>query len=53
MNLEKVVKLCDALSHPLRLEILYILSEKPMNIYELSKTLKVSRPVIYAHLKKL
>ncbi|WP_423793198.1 ArsR/SmtB family transcription factor [Methanocaldococcus indicus] len=53
MDLENVVKICDALSNPIRLKILYILDNKPMSIYELSKILNLSRPVLYAHIKKL
>ncbi len=48
-----MVKICEALSNPIRIKIYYLLSEKPYNIYELSKTIGLSRPVIYAHLKKL
>ncbi len=53
MNLEKTVKIGDALSNPVRIKIIHLLNKKPMNIYELAKTLNLSRPVIYAHLKKL
>ena len=53
MNLEKTVKIGDALSNPIRIKIVHLLNKKPMNIYELAKTLNLSRPVIYTHLKKL
>ena len=53
MNLEKTVKIGDALSNPIRIKIIHLLNKKPMNIYELAKTLNLSRPVIYTHLKKL
>ena len=53
MNLEKTVKIGDALSNPIRIKIIHLLNKKPMNIYELAKTLNLSRPVICTHLKKL
>jgi DNA-binding transcriptional ArsR family regulator len=53
MNLERTAKMGDALSNPVRIKIIYLLNKKPMNIYELAKTLNLSRPVIYTHLKKL
>ncbi|WP_421077287.1 winged helix-turn-helix domain-containing protein [Methanothermococcus sp. Ax23] len=53
MNLEKTIKIGDALSNPVRIKIIHLLNKKPMNIYELAKTLNLSRPVIYTHLKKL
>ena len=53
MNLEKTAKIGDALSNPIRIKIVHLLNKKPMNIYELAKTLNLSRPVIYTHLKKL
>jgi DNA-binding transcriptional ArsR family regulator len=53
MNLEKTAKIGDALSNPIRIKIIHLLNKNPMNIYELAKTLNLSRPVIYTHLKKL
>ncbi len=53
MNLEKTAKIGDALSNPVRIKIIHLLNKRPMNIYELAKTLNLSRPVIYTHLKKL
>ena len=53
MNLERTAKMGDALSNPVRIKIIYLLNKKPMNIYELAKTLNLSRPVVYTHLKKL
>ncbi len=53
MNLERTVKMGTALSNPIRVKIIYLLNKNPMNIYELSKALELSRPVVYTHLKKL
>ncbi len=53
MDLEKTVKIGTALSNPVRIKIIYLLNKKPMSIYELAKTLNLSRPVLYTHLKKL
>ncbi|ACX73474.1 transcriptional regulator, TrmB [Methanocaldococcus vulcanius M7] len=53
MKLIDIVKMGDALSNPIRIKILYILNEQPRNIYELAKELELSRPVVYAHLRKL
>ncbi len=53
MDLEKTVKIGDAISNPIRIKIIHLLNNAPMNIYELAKTLNLSRPVIYTHLKKL
>ncbi|ABR56469.1 regulatory protein ArsR [Methanococcus aeolicus Nankai-3] len=53
MNLEKTVKMGDALSNITRIKIIHLLNKNPMNIYEMAKTLNLSRPVIYTHLKKL
>ncbi len=53
MKLIDVVKMGEALSNPIRVKILYILNKQPKNIYELAKELNLSRPVVYAHLRKL
>ncbi len=53
MDVDEICKICDALSNPTRIKILSILNKKPMTIYDLSKYLKLSRPVLYAHMKKL
>ncbi|AEF96112.1 ArsR/SmtB family transcription factor [Methanotorris igneus] len=53
LSLGKIVKIGDALSNPIRIKILYLLNQRPWNIYELAKELNLSRPVVYAHLKKL
>jgi len=42
-----------ALSNPYRLKILVALSEKPQTITDLSKTLKISPPLVSIHLRKL
>ncbi|MEO2117299.1 MAG: winged helix-turn-helix domain-containing protein [Methanocaldococcus sp.] len=53
MKLMDVVKMGEALSNPVRVKLLYILNKQPKNIYELAKELNLSRPVVYAHLRKL
>lgn len=49
----EIIKIGNALSNPVRIKILHILNQKPSNVYELAKALNISRPVVYAHLKKL
>jgi len=52
-SVQKIVRIGDALSHPLRLKILHMLSKREWYVYELAKELNVSRQVLYLHLKKL
>ncbi|AKB85222.1 transcriptional regulator, ArsR family [Methanococcoides methylutens MM1] len=51
--MQQVVSIGEALSHPLRLKLLYMLSEREWYVYELAKELNVSRQVLYLHLKRL
>jgi ArsR family transcriptional regulator len=44
---------CAALSDPNRLLILYALSEKPLNVTELTNELGLSQPTMSRHLKVL
>lgn len=44
---------CSALTDPTRLLILYVLSEKPCNVTELTFELKSAQPTISRHLKVL
>jgi ArsR family transcriptional regulator len=44
---------CSALSDPTRLLILYILAERPRNVTELSRELKIIQPSTSRHLKVL
>lgn len=53
MNLKKLCKIFEALSNPVRVCIYVDLIDEPKSIYEIAKKFKVSRPVVYAHLKKL
>jgi predicted transcriptional regulator len=53
LNLEKLVRLGDALSNPLRVKILKLLMEKEWYVYEMAKELSISRQLLYLHLKKL
>jgi len=46
-------KLFDALSHPMRIKVVGILSEKRKYVSELAKIMNMSRPLLYMHLKKL
>ena len=50
---EDYTKLFDALSHPMRIKILGILSEKRRYVSELAKLVNISRPLLYMHLRKL
>ena len=50
---ESYTKLFDALSHPMRIKIVGILSEKRRYVSELAKLVNISRPLLYMHLKKL
>ena len=50
---EDYTKLFDALSHPMRIKILGILSERRRYVSELAKMVNISRPLLYMHLKKL
>ena len=43
----------DALSHPMRIKIVGVLSEKRRYVSELAKIMNMSRPLLYMHLKKL
>jgi DNA-binding transcriptional ArsR family regulator len=46
-------KLCSALADPTRLMLLYILSEQPCNVSELTQKLALPQPSISRHLKTL
>lgn len=52
-SLEQIVHIGEALAHPVRIQLLYMLSEKERYIYELAKDLKLSRQVVDLHLKRL
>lgn len=52
-TLQQIVNIGEAISHPLRLKVLYMLSEREWYVYELAKELNVSRQVLYLHLKRL
>jgi len=53
MTLQEITTIGEAISHPVRLKLLYLLSERERYIYELSKDLKLSRQVVQLHLKRL
>ena len=46
-------RLFDALSHPMRIKVMGVLSEKRRYVSELAKLMGMSRPLLYMHLKKL
>lgn len=52
-TLQQIVKIGEAISHPLRLKLLHMLSEREWYVYALAKELNVSRQVLYLHLKRL
>jgi ArsR family transcriptional regulator len=47
------VRVFDALSHPLRIKIIGLLSEKRQYVSELARMINISRPLLYMHLQKL
>ena len=53
MTLQQITTIGEALSHPLRVKLLYLLSERERYIYDLAKDLDLSRQVIQLHLKRL
>jgi len=52
-SLQQTVEIGEALSHPVRLKLLYLLSERERYVYELAKDLNLSRQVVNLHLKRL
>jgi ArsR family transcriptional regulator len=52
-TLQQIVDIGEALSHPVRLKLLYMLSERERYVYELAKDLNLSRQVVNLHLKRL
>ncbi|ADI73666.1 MULTISPECIES: winged helix-turn-helix domain-containing protein [Methanohalobium] len=52
-TLQQIVDIGEAISHPLRLKLIYMLAEREWYVYELAKELKISRQVLYLHLKRL
>ena len=52
-SVEELATICEALSNPIRVRLLKLLSEKEWYVYELAKTLGISRQLLYLHLKKL
>jgi len=52
MDIEKITELLQALSDPVRLQIIYLLGEKgPMKVNAISANFNLSRPAISHHLK--
>lgn len=52
-NYQELINFFDALSHPVRIKIIGILKKERQYVSELARILKISRPLLYIHLKKL
>lgn len=52
-TLQQIMTIGEAISHPVRLKLLYMLSERERYVYELAKDLSLSRQVVQLHLKRL
>lgn len=52
-TMQKIVDVGEVIQHPLRLKIIHLLSQREWYVYELAKTLNVSRQILYLHLKRL
>jgi ArsR family transcriptional regulator len=52
-TLQQITTIGEAISHPVRLKLLYLLSERERYVYELAKDLNLSRQVVQLHLKRL
>ncbi|ACJ16222.1 Transcriptional regulator [Thermococcus onnurineus NA1] len=52
-SIQELAVIAEALSSPIRVRILKMLCEKEWYVYELAKTLGISRQLLYLHLKKL
>ena len=50
---EEYINVFDALSHPVRIKIIGILTQGRQYVSELARLVNVSRPLLYMHLKKL
>ncbi|MCG0313402.1 MAG: winged helix-turn-helix domain-containing protein [Calditerricola sp.] len=50
---ETLIKIFDALSHPHRLKILSLLIGRRVHVSQLAREAKISRPLLYMHLKRL
>lgn len=50
---EDYIHIFDALSHPVRIKIIGILTEGRQYVSELARLVNISRPLLYMHLKKL
>jgi len=50
---ETLIKIFDALSNPHRLKILSLLMGRRVHVSQLAREAKISRPLLYMHLKRL
>ena len=48
-----LIKVFESLSHPLRIKIMGILFQNRQYVSELARTVNISRPLLYMHLRKL
>ena len=53
MDQEQITKFFTAMGDPIRLQIIFLLREKPLNVGEIANQFKISRPAISHHLKVL
>jgi len=53
LSVEVFISLMKVLGNRTRLYMLYLLSQQPMSIYDLSKRLGLSYPLTFLHLKQL
>lgn len=52
-NQEQITKFFTALGDPIRLQIVFLLREQPLNVGEIANQFDISRPAISHHLKVL
>jgi DNA-binding transcriptional ArsR family regulator len=50
---EQITKFFTAMGDPIRLQIVFLLREKPLNVGEIAHQFNISRPAISHHLKVL
>jgi len=50
---DELIKILEALSNPHRLQIIALLSNRRIYVSQLAREMKISRPLLYMHLKRL
>ncbi|WP_243131701.1 ArsR/SmtB family transcription factor [Desulfallas thermosapovorans] len=53
INGDDLVKILEALANPHRLRIIALLKDRRIHVSRLAREAKISRPLLYMHLKKL